>query len=48
MVLKERTEAYCAMFDYAEKLKGMGYSAEEICLEVRTVAQEIVAQFARM
>ena len=48
MARKERTEAYCAMIDYAEKLKGMGYSAEEICLEVRIVAQEIAAQFSRM
>jgi len=46
MVLKERMDAHTAMFDFAEKLKEMGYSPQEICNEVRTVAQEIVANFA--
>jgi|WetSurMetagenome_2_1015567.scaffolds.fasta_scaffold335228_3 hypothetical protein len=46
MVLDERIDASSAMFALAEKMKEMGYPPEEICREVRTVAQEVVAGFA--
>lgn len=40
-------EAYTALFDYADALTDAGTPEKEVCNEVRRVAQEIVAQFAR-
>ena len=46
MALAAYMDAKNALFEYAETLKKMEYPPEEICREIRNLAQQICANFA--
>jgi len=46
-MIKARSDAYTALFDYAEEMKNDGfYKPEDICKEIARIAQSVKAQFA--